>query len=215
MSLISTFYSRDAGAIEKAAKNGGLDFSAQTGVKSLDFSGGVAQAFLFPGDFLTLTRGGPKSFWILRSRSLIKGEDQGFYRVPDTECDRIVLLEEADLSAFSAEWSRLRAEDAARIERSRSIWRSRPYWSITGGISFGLVLSYAMERGSVVLLFILAVWLALALTFALCVTRRRRLMESHSCRATNVDWSARLRDLQRFLRDARHSGSPVYYHWSL
>lgn len=213
MSLFSTFYSGDAGLIENAARNGDFDFSEQPGVKGLDFSGGLAQAFMFPEDFLALTGGGLKSFWTLKSKSLTNGEDQGLYRVPDAECDRIVRLQEATLSGFSTEWNRRRVEDAARIERSRSIWRSRPYWSITGGISFGILLSYMANPGSVVPLIVLAVWLALAVVFALYVTRRRKLKANH--RPKPVDWSMRIRDLQRFLREARQSGSPVYYHWSL
>ncbi|MCC6233948.1 MAG: hypothetical protein IT580_14985 [Verrucomicrobiales bacterium] len=215
MSLFSTFYAGEAGVLEAAARAGSTPYDTLPGVRSFDFSGGLLQHYLFPEDFQRLGQSGPDAFWSLTSASLAPGSDEGFHRVPEKECDRLAALPDAALRAFSRDWNERRALQIVRLTQSCSIWRSRPYYSITGGVTLGLLYSYVAHPESKAALFLLGAWLGMAATFGILKERRRRQRLRHRPTAEPVDWVPRLREWQVFLREARRHTTPVYYHWSL
>lgn len=215
MSLFSTFYSGAAAVIETSIKEGKVDLSGDASVKLADFSGGLAQPYLFPDDFAALTGGGVPSFWNLMSGSVFESEEHGLYRVPHTVCERLLALSGHELSEFSHAWSARRAEAAARSRRDHSIWRSAAFWKITGGGAAGLLIASIMNRGDSLSLMTLAGWLLCTLSVGVWLDTSQRRRWKKRRRDEAVDWVAPLKHLQHFLAEARERGSPVYYYWSL
>ena len=218
MSMFSIFYAGDTATIEAAIEDGQLDFANDSAVKMEDLFGG-----LFSDDFLVLTKGGSASFWTLETGNLmadeeahrIQDQEHGLYRVPDEECDKLLALREGQLSEFSKQRNAREAQEWAQDRRSYTIWRSREYWVITAGIAGGLLGAYILDVREPVIPVLLAGWLACAVAYGVCVSRRRRLREKLRPPDEPVDWVTPLHDLQSFLSDARRRGVPVYYYWSL
>lgn len=215
MSLFSVFYAGDSSVIESAIKDGRIDVSSGTAVQRIDFSGGIAHPYIFPSDFLALTEGGASSFWHLKKGSLVEGDEHGFYRLPDKECDKLIGLTDDVILGFSRAWNARLTEDYVRSERAASIWRSAAFWKITGGGSLGLLLSCIIDRGSSLSLAMLAGWLVCTLSFGVWLDRSRRRRRKNRGREKAVDWVTPLKELRGFLLEARRTGSSVYYYWSL
>jgi hypothetical protein len=201
--------------LEAAARKSDLEFSRLPGVRGIDFSGGISRPFLFPEDFLTLTGSGADSFWTLKDNSIVEGEEQGLHQVPMTEVDRILGLTSGALRRFSEGWNHRRQEARARATHRRSIWRSRPYRAITGGISLGLLMAYGMDHSSATPLVLLGAWVTAAVAAGIWTERRRAAARSGRPKAEPVDWVGPLTELQAFLHEARSESQAVYYYWSL
>lgn len=215
MSLYSTFYSGDPDVIERAAKQEKLGALEEPGVQVIDFSGGIMNPFLFPDDFMTLTKGGRASFWQLEGTNLLaSGEENGFYRMPEADIERLRNLGVEDMREFSRNWNTERQRRAAE-SKPRSVWRSPRFLKVVAGGVLGLLIVIIKERGDRVASLILITGMLGAAGFAFWYDRSARRRWERRSPAPEVDWVRPLQDLQRFLTQAREKKQPVYYYWSL
>jgi hypothetical protein len=214
MSLLSIFYAGDRDVIERSVEQGELNMSEAAKVQMFDFSGGISCPWLFPGDFLILTKGGSSSFWHLRDENLAGEQEHGFYRLPESELGKLQSLSEDGLREFSESWNTRRKNETSKYH-SRPIWWSKAYWKITLGGLAGFLAGSIAGHGDRMAVIMLVTWIICATVAGLWLNRSQRRHRKNFPAEPGMDWVPVLRELQRFLTRARENGLSVYYYWSL
>jgi len=227
LSLYSSFYIGDPEQIGRHLKAGDLKaLHNDPGISVADFSGGIAQPFLFPQDLgrlLSPLAASPDdaeaAFWSLTEKQILgtgnKEDEHGAHVLSASGVQRLCQVDGAAVSAFSSLWNKERHRRHNSAQVARSVWRSRSLWAIVAGVSGGL-LAGAVQPPHILSLLLLIVFLALTFAFAWLLERRRRSrLASSPIIRSDIDWVPAIKSLQQKLSSSLSSGQRVIYYWSL
>ncbi|QJE98399.1 hypothetical protein [Luteolibacter luteus] len=210
MSIWSTFYAGDSTLIESSIRR---EETRIEGAEEFDLSGGLSCPSFMPEDFAKLLCEGPGGYWDLGQENLLVEAERGLYRMPDSECDRLIAVSGGQIKEFSLKWNEERREQLGKPSRRREL---PAFWKIGIGISFGLMAAI-LPRSSTPGLVILLIWFLCFSALAVFRAKAKRASEIRRAQRRNIDidWSPQLEGLKDFLKSARQQGLPVYYFWSL